>query len=136
MIGFGAGFNEVAEQMMENIAKPQDRALAYGIVGGVERPHGGEIAMVEAAFGQGATMMAPFHIARLTAAIANHGHVLQPFIVQKVEAPEKRVLTQGKAEDYLIRVNRQPVNSNYVIQEGDRVSITPTKIEGAAIARQ
>ena len=32
---------------------------------------------------------------------------------------------------YLIRVNRQPVNSGYVLQEGDRVSITPTKIEGA-----
>ena len=38
---------------------------------------------------------------------------------------------------YLIRVNRQPVNSSYVIQDGDRVSVTPTKIEGAgAIARQ
>ena len=34
--------------------------------------------------------------------------------------------------DYLIRVNRQPVARNYVIQDGDRVSITPVKIEGAA----
>jgi len=34
-------------------------------------------------------------------------------------------------EDYLIRVNRQPVASDYVLQEGDRVTITPTKIEGA-----
>ena len=33
--------------------------------------------------------------------------------------------------DYLIRVNRQPVARDYVLQEGDRVSITPTKIEGA-----
>ena len=32
---------------------------------------------------------------------------------------------------YLIRVNRQPVASDQVLQEGDRVSITPTKIEGA-----
>lgn len=35
--------------------------------------------------------------------------------------------------DYLIRVNRQPVPRNYVVQAGDRVSITPTKIEGAAV---
>jgi sulfur carrier protein ThiS len=34
-------------------------------------------------------------------------------------------------EDYLIRVNRLPVAADYVLQENDRVTITPTKIEGA-----
>jgi sulfur carrier protein ThiS len=34
--------------------------------------------------------------------------------------------------DYLIRVNRQPAAADQVLQAGDRVSITPTKIEGAA----
>ena len=34
-------------------------------------------------------------------------------------------------QDYLIRVNRQPVPADQVLQEGDRVSFTPTKIEGA-----
>ena len=38
----------------------------------------------------------------------------------------------GKAHNHLIRVNRQPVPPNQVLQEGDRVSITPTKIEGAS----
>lgn len=33
--------------------------------------------------------------------------------------------------DYLIRVNRQPCPQDQTLQEGDRVSITPTKIEGA-----
>lgn len=33
--------------------------------------------------------------------------------------------------DYLIRVNRQPVSRDYVLQDGDRISMTPTKIEGA-----
>ena len=37
-----------------------------------------------------------------------------------------------KAENYLIRVNRQPVARNYVLQDGDRITITPVKIEGAA----
>jgi len=36
-----------------------------------------------------------------------------------------------KSEDFLIRVNRQPVAKDYVLQEGDRVTMTPTKIEGA-----
>ena len=38
----------------------------------------------------------------------------------------------GKPQDYLIRVNRQSVAANQILQEGDRISFTPTKIEGAA----
>lgn len=37
-----------------------------------------------------------------------------------------------KADNYLIRVNRQPVPRDYVLREADRITITPTKIEGAA----
>ena len=40
----------------------------------------------------------------------------------------------GEAASYLIRVNRQPVASDYVLQESDRITITPTKIEGALVA--
>jgi sulfur carrier protein ThiS len=36
-----------------------------------------------------------------------------------------------KPTDCFIRVNRQPVPRDHVLQEGDRISITPTKIEGA-----
>ena len=36
-----------------------------------------------------------------------------------------------KAADYLIRVNRLPVSGDQVLQPGDRVSITATKIQGA-----
>lgn len=38
-----------------------------------------------------------------------------------------------KPNDFLIRVNRQPVPSDYVLKEGDRVTITPTKIDGALV---
>ncbi|MEX2389235.1 MAG: MoaD/ThiS family protein [Phycisphaeraceae bacterium] len=44
----------------------------------------------------------------------------------------ERQLPGRKAEDYLIRVNRQPVPRDHVLQEGDRVTMTPVKIEGAA----
>ena len=37
----------------------------------------------------------------------------------------------AKPENYLIRVNRQPCSEDQVLQEGDRISITPTKIDGA-----
>ena len=45
-------------------------------------------------------------------------------------------IPQGHPADYLIRVNRQPAAANQVLQPGDRVSFTPTKIEGAvAVSR-
>jgi sulfur carrier protein ThiS len=52
-----------------------------------------------------------------------------------VEALFQQRISHGRPQDYLIRVNRQPTTAGYVLQEGDRVSITPTKIEGA-ISRQ
>jgi sulfur carrier protein ThiS len=36
-----------------------------------------------------------------------------------------------KASDYLVRVNRLPVGADQVLQPGDRISITPVKIQGA-----
>jgi len=51
------------------------------------------------------------------------GTTVEKFFTQQV--PDR------KAEDYLIRVNRQPVARDTVLQEGDRVTMTPTKIEGA-----
>jgi sulfur carrier protein ThiS len=40
-------------------------------------------------------------------------------------------LPHGTPEDYCIRVNRQNVVADQVLEEGDRVSFTPVKIEGA-----
>jgi hypothetical protein len=42
-------------------------------------------------------------------------------------------MSGGKPADYLIRVNRLPAAADQVLQPGDRVSITPVKIEGAAV---
>lgn len=43
----------------------------------------------------------------------------------------KQWVPHGKPADYLIRVNRQPVAAGQMLRDGDRVSVTPTKIEGA-----
>jgi hypothetical protein len=43
----------------------------------------------------------------------------------------QKQLPNRRAQDYLIRVNRQPTGADQVLQAGDRVSFTPTKIEGA-----
>jgi len=48
-----------------------------------------------------------------------------------VEQFFKERMPNEKSEDYLIRVNRQPVPRDYVLQENDRITVTPTKIDGA-----
>ena len=48
-----------------------------------------------------------------------------------VEQFFKQKLPESNSEDYLIRVNRQPVSKDTTLQDGDRISVTPTKIDGA-----
>ena len=43
-------------------------------------------------------------------------------------------LPDRKTSDFLIRVNRLPVPADQMLAEGDRVTMTPTKIDGAAAA--
>lgn len=67
--------------------------------------------------------------------INNHGggfadHIEVTEATTVAELFEQR-LPECRAEDFLIRVNRQPASADQVLHEGDRVSMTPTKIEGA-----
>ena len=48
-----------------------------------------------------------------------------------VEQFFKIKMSGREAVDFTIRVNRQPVAKDYILQDGDRVTITPNKIEGA-----
>jgi len=49
-----------------------------------------------------------------------------------VEGLFSQQIGDRQPSDYLIRVNRQPAATDQQLAEGDRVSFTPTKIEGAA----
>ena len=55
----------------------------------------------------------------------NPGMTVETFFNEK--------MPNRKPDDFLIRVNRQPVARDYALQEGDRITITPTKIEGALV---
>jgi hypothetical protein len=59
---------------------------------------------------------------------ADHIQVTEGTTVQQLF---RERMKHGAPADYLIRVNRQPVPSDQVLQDGDRVSFTPVKIEGA-----
>lgn len=60
---------------------------------------------------------------------ADYVNVPEPMTIDQLF--KDKLPTESPA-DFLIRVNRQPVPKDYVLQENDRVTITPTKIEGAA----
>jgi len=77
-----------------DLALPSARGRMYDF-----RGFKGEVALSEASFGQGATLLSPLQIARLTATIANEGRVLQPYLVSQVRTPRKRVLMQGEGKD-------------------------------------
>jgi sulfur carrier protein ThiS len=67
--------------------------------------------------------------------VSNHGGGFADYVnvdegTTVSELFEKQVDSHAP-ENYLIRVNRQPAPADQVLQEGDRVSFTPTKIEGA-----
>ena len=42
-------------------------------------------------------------------------------------------IPHGRPEDYLIRVDRQPAAAQQPLQENQRISFTPLKIEGARL---
>ena len=58
---------------------------------------------------------------------------------ERIDVPEgitvgqifEQKLPGHRPEDFLVRVNRQPVAADEPLTPGCRVSITPTKIEGA-----
>ena len=59
---------------------------------------------------------------------ADHIEVTEGTTVRQLFARE---VPHSQPSQYLIRINRQPASSDQVLQEGDRVSFTPVKIEGA-----
>jgi sulfur carrier protein ThiS len=63
------------------------------------------------------------------AGFADHIEIEPNTTVEKLFTQQ---MPDSNPADYLIRVNRQPVSRDQQLQEGDRVSITPTKIEGAS----
>jgi hypothetical protein len=63
------------------------------------------------------------------------GH-LEVEIGMTVERLFDSELAGGNLNDYLVRVNRLPAAGSKILEPGDRVSFTPTKIEGAARRRE
>jgi len=70
-----------------------------------------------------------FFVNNLGAGFADHIEVAEGTTIGQLFEQQ---MPHEKPGDFLIRCNRQVCPADQVLQEGDRVSITPLKIEGAA----
>lgn len=72
--------------------------------------------------------------------INNHGGGFADYlIIEENTSVEKffhQQLPHERTADYLIRVNRQPVPRDYVLQDNDRITVTPVKVEGAVLGQR
>ena len=62
------------------------------------------------------------------------GYDRESLMARRSSSSFKERMPNRKAQDYLIRVNRLPVSADQILQEQDRISISPTKIHGACPA--
>lgn len=58
-------------------------------------------------FGQGEVLVSPFHMALITAGIANHGVIMTPHIVERVLDPSQTTLFERKPEPWLTALSKE-----------------------------
>lgn len=63
--------------------------------------------LAASAFGQGQVMISPFHMALITAGIANHGVIMTPHIVDRVLDSEQAVVYAHKPEPWLTALHKE-----------------------------
>jgi hypothetical protein len=73
-----------------------------------------------------------FYVNNLGGGFADHieireGTTVGQFFTQR--------LPDAEPQDYLIRVNRLPATREQVLVDGDRITITPVKVDGASRRR-
>ncbi|MDR3271578.1 MAG: penicillin-binding protein 2 [Peptococcaceae bacterium] len=63
--------------------------------------------LAASAFGQGQVLVSPFHMALITAGIANHGVMMKPYIVERVLAEQNKVTYQAHPEPWLTALTEE-----------------------------
>lgn len=57
--------------------------------------------LAASAFGQGEVLVSPFHMALITAGIANQGVMMKPYLVERILDPEQNVIVRNRPEIWL-----------------------------------
>ena len=58
-------------------------------------------------FGQGEVLVTPFHMALITAGIANHGVIMTPHLIERVLDPAQNVIFEQKSQPWLTALSKE-----------------------------
>ena len=85
-------FQELCEKLLFNSELPTK--FAYSKSSFKLTDASSEADVVQAAIGQGTTLVTPFHMALITSAIANDGMLMTPYVIERVENYQGEVVVQ------------------------------------------
>ncbi len=88
-------FDDYVDRLFLREAPPGEVPVAASSV--PRMTEASEADLVEASFGQGKVVVTPWAMCMATAALANAGQVMQPYLVEQVQSPKGRVFRQAKA---------------------------------------
>lgn len=63
--------------------------------------------LAASSFGQGEVLVSPFHMALITAGIANHGVIMTPHLVERVLDPAQTVVFEQKPQPWLTALSKE-----------------------------
>lgn len=91
-------YKKTAEKMLFNKELPTN--LEYNKSRFVLNGESSEWDIAQTSFGQGKTVITPFHLALITCTIANNGTLMEPYLVSSVESTNGMTVKKFKEEKY------------------------------------
>lgn len=91
-------YKKTAEKMLFNKELPTN--LEYNKSRFVLNRESSEWDIAQTSFGQGKTVITPFHLALITCTIANNGTLMEPYLVSSVESTNGMTVKKFKEEKY------------------------------------
>lgn len=91
-------YKKTAEKMLFNKELPTN--LEYNKSRFVLNGESSEWDIAQTSFGQGKTVITPFHLALITCTIANNGTLMEPYLVSSVESTNGMTVKKSKEEKY------------------------------------
>ena len=91
-------YKKTAEKMLFNKELPTN--LEYNKSRFVLNGESSEWDIAQTSFGQGKTVITPFHLALITCTIANNGTLMDPYLVSSVESTNGMIVKKFKEEKY------------------------------------
>lgn len=91
-------YKKTAEKMLFNKELPTN--LEYNKSRFVLNGESSEWDIAQTSFGQGKTVITPFHLALITCTIANNGTLMEPYLVSSVESTNVMTVKKFKEEKY------------------------------------